>query len=132
MKNAIKEIEHTIYWFFKHKRDNKRASGALKIIEGYTGKTNSKLIKLANEYAVEVLGSKMYAPRLYVYAALQNKFVKGWIPDNYYKKQVATKTKGDYAAVSDRNFMTPLLFNEFKPLDLGWENLWTESQLAST
>jgi len=42
-----------------------------------------------DDYALEILGSKMYAPWLYVYTAYNQEFKEGWIPDNYFGYIVA-------------------------------------------
>ncbi|WP_298550693.1 sugar-transfer associated ATP-grasp domain-containing protein [uncultured Algibacter sp.] len=115
-----KDTKDNIRWHFRLKRSNKKALNALKIIEDYKGEINPKLVKLSNEYAKEVLGSKAYAPWLYVYAALQNKFEEGWIPDNYYNKEVVQRQKGEYGELADRNFITPLLFPKMETLNVGY------------
>lgn len=114
------ETKESINWYYRHKREKKRALKALHIIEGYQGKTNPKLIKLSNEYAKDVLGNKVHAPWLYVYSAFQDKFKEGWIPDSYYKKEVVPKLNGDYGKITDRNFITPILFSKTETLDLGY------------
>jgi hypothetical protein len=118
----MKNIENEIKWYFKHKRSKKRALNILKIIESYKGKTNPKLIKLSNEYAKDVYGSNVYAPWLYVYSAFQNQFHEGWIPENYYIKEIVPRQKGDYGKIADRNFMTSILFSKtnIDILDLGY------------
>ena len=83
----------------------------MKGIEADRGKTDERLIDLSNEYAAEVLGSKSYAPWLYVYSALNNNFKEGWIPDNYYGKIVVPALKGNYGAIADYNALTSRLFN---------------------
>ncbi len=83
-----------------HLIHRKLAKGALKTIEWEKGKTNKKIIKHADSYACEVLGSKIYAPWLYVYSALKGTFKEGWIPDNYYGQVVAPKIQGDYGRLS--------------------------------
>lgn len=116
----MNNLEQDLKWYFKHKRSKKRIIKILKTIEDYRGKTDSKLIKLCDEYANEVLGNKNYAPWLYIYAAVQNKFEEGWIPEDYYIKEVVPKTKGDYGKLADRNFMTPFLFSKIPSSDLGY------------
>ncbi|MBV7268522.1 sugar-transfer associated ATP-grasp domain-containing protein [Winogradskyella luteola] len=113
-------IEYKIKWHFKHKRSKKRALKILKTIESYRGKTNLKLIKQSNEYAKEALGDKRYAPWIYVYCAMQNRFKEGWIPDDYYKKEVVPRQKGDYGSLADRNFVAPLLFKTVDTLNVGY------------
>jgi hypothetical protein len=113
-------FKYNIYWHFKLKRSNSRALKALEIIEGYKGKINPKFRKLSDEYAKEVLGNKAYAPWLYVYSAMQNDFKEGWIPDNFYAKEVVPKLNGDYGKTVDRNFITPFLFSKVETLDIGY------------
>ena len=116
----MEQLKHDIYWHFKLKRSNGRALKALKIIESYNGKVSPKFRKLSDEYATEVLGNKAYAPWLYVYSAIQNRFEDGWIPDNYYAKEVVPKLNGDYGKVADRNFITPFLLPSMESLDVAY------------
>lgn len=116
----MENFKYNIYWHFKLKRSNGRALKALKTIESYRGKINPKFRKLSDEYATEVLGNEAYAPWLYVYSAFQNGFEDGWIPDNYYGKEVVPKLNGDYGKTADRNFITPLLFSKVKTLDVAY------------
>jgi len=113
-------LKYNIYWHFKLKRSNSRAMKALKKVENYRGTINPKFRKLSDEYAKEVLGNKMYAPWLYVYSAFQNDFKEGWIPDNYYNKEVVPKLNGYYGEIADRNFMIPFLFSEVETLDIAY------------
>ncbi|MDN3493427.1 sugar-transfer associated ATP-grasp domain-containing protein [Winogradskyella bathintestinalis] len=116
----MEQLKYDIYWRFKLKRSNSRALKALKKIESYKGKVNTKFQKLSNEYAIEVLGNKAYAPWLYVYCAMQNRFLEGWIPDNYYAKEVVPKLNGDYGKVGDRNFIIPFLLPQIDSLDIAY------------
>jgi len=113
-------IEYKIKWYFKHKRSKKRTYKILKKIEGHKGKTNPKLIKLCNEYAQDILGDKRHAYWLHVYTALQGRFIEGWIPDDYYKKEVVPILNGDYGEIADRNFVLPYIFNDVESLDLAY------------
>ncbi|WP_225034854.1 sugar-transfer associated ATP-grasp domain-containing protein [Winogradskyella sp. SM1960] len=116
----MEQLKYDIYWYFKLKRSNGRALKALNIIESYKGKLQPKLKKQSNEYASEVLGNKAYAPWLYVYSAFQNRFEDGWIPDNYYAKEVIPKLNGDYGKVADRNFIIPFLLSDIETLDVAY------------
>ncbi|MBU3028340.1 sugar-transfer associated ATP-grasp domain-containing protein [Zobellia galactanivorans] len=78
----------------------KSAFKALKNIEQDKGRLSPKTKKEAVLYAKETLGSKKYAPWLYVYAAISGGFKEGWIPDNYYRNRVIPKTQGDYGRIS--------------------------------
>ena len=116
----MENFKYNIYWHFKLKRSNSRALKALKKIEGYRGKLNPKFRKLSDEYAKEVLGNKAFSPWLYVYSAIQNDFKEGWIPDNYYQKEVIPTLNGDYGKIADRNFITPFLFPKAETLDVAY------------
>ena len=94
----------------------KSAYAILKSIEAVKGKTDPKLIKLSNEYALDVLGRKEFSPWLYVYSAIAQTFKDGWIPDDYYGKIVVPKLKGNYGDISNYNALTKRLFkSEFFP-----------------
>ncbi len=107
IKKLKKELSDRSY----HSRHKKNALKILKNIESEKGKTDSNLIELANKYAKDVLGSKKFAPWLYVYSAISEKFVEGWIPDNYYGKILVPKLKGNYGKIGDYNSLTNKLFN---------------------
>jgi len=76
------------------------AEKCLRELESVKGKTDKKLIKLSDEYAKEVLGSKWYASWLYVYFAVNNCFREGWIPDNYFGWVVLPVINGRYGKTS--------------------------------
>lgn len=93
-----------------HARHKKQAFKVLKDIESVKGKTDKKLIDSADIYAKEVLGSKRFAPWLYVYCAIRETFVEGWIPDNYYGRILVPKLKGNYGAIANFSSLTGRLF----------------------
>jgi hypothetical protein len=52
-------------------------------------KLSHRLKKQADDYAIQVLGKKLYAPWLYVYTLVSDgNFKEGWIPDNFFGKLV--------------------------------------------
>lgn len=110
MNNTIKKLILNYSERAYHSRSNKLALKTLKEIESENGKTDSKLIKLSDEYASDILGWKGYAPWLYVYSAMNQKFKEGWVPDNYFGKVVAPKLKGNYGVIADYNALTSHLF----------------------
>ena len=114
LKNAIEVISNKLY----HESHRKEAMGFLRNIEGERGKTDPKSLRLSLEYAKDVLGSKKYAPWLYVYSAIAGEFKEGWIPDNYYGNIVAPKLKGDYGNLDSRNMLTNLLIKPIQSLDI--------------
>ena len=109
-KSAKRLVKSYLDWSF-HLDHKKKAHKILKSIESVKGKTDPKLIKISDEYATDILGWEGYAPWLYVYSAMNNKFKEGWIPDNYYGKIVVPKLKGYYGTISEYNSLTSRLFN---------------------
>jgi hypothetical protein len=95
-------------------------------IESVKGKTDSKFIRLSNEYARDVLGWQGYAPWLYVYSAVAEKFKEGWIPDNYYGWVVVPKISGVYGEVCNLKSLSKKLFqsNVFPDLAYYVNGLW--------
>ncbi len=87
------------------------ASKALFHIENDKGKLSRALKVTTKEYAIEVLGSKKYAPWLNVYTALSGEFKEGWIPDNYYRKIVVPEIQGEYGQLSFLKTLNNTLFN---------------------
>ena len=86
----------------------------LKRIERAEGKLDPELRKLCDQYAVGILGSKKYAPWLYVYALIAGRFKEGWIPDNYYAGIVVPSMKGPYGYTSDlKGWQSSLLTTNF-------------------
>ena len=66
-----------------------QAERALRAMREHNGvQLTPTLRRVANAYAAEVLGSRRYAPWLHVYAAVQHRFVEGWLPDNYFGRVV--------------------------------------------
>lgn len=124
----IKKIYDKVSDIRYHNSHKKAATKALKNIESYRGKTDKKLIALSNEYAKDVLGSKKYAPWLYVYSAFTGTFKEGWIPDNYYGKVIVPKLKGDYGKIGNLNALHGALFDNSSFPDLFYRinGLWLD------
>lgn len=94
-----------------HLNQSKLANKILKGIEVSKGKTSNSDIKSCDDYSVDVLGHKHFAPWLYVYSAISGKFKEGWIPDNFYGLIVVPKLNGSYRKVSS---LKPLNFAIFQ------------------
>ena len=101
-----------------HRFFNQQALKGLKNIEKKKGKTNPKFIRLAKEYANDVLGNEKYSPWLFVYSAVAEEFKEGWIPPNFYGKEVVPRLIGDYGKISDRNPLTNRLLKINSSLDI--------------
>ena len=104
-KNLIQNVKDYRYFV----RQRKYAKEVLKSVESEKGKTDTKSIRLSTEYAKDVLGDKKYAPWLYVYSAMTGEFKEGWIPQNYFKRIVIPKLKGDYQMLGERNMIVDSL-----------------------
>ena len=112
-KSALRPVKSAIqaaFNYHSHWEYRVEAKSILRTLEGKFGKTSSSNIKLADEYAREVLGHSHYAPWLYVYTAIAGTFKEGWIPDNYYGSVVVPKLKGSYGDIAD---LKPLTFTIF-------------------
>jgi hypothetical protein len=66
---------------------------------------------MCDSYAIEVLGSHVYSPWLYVYSAFCGEFKEGWIPDNYYGSVVVPKyNSGEYGRLSSLKSLNRTIF----------------------
>ncbi|SDM55662.1 sugar-transfer associated ATP-grasp domain-containing protein [Kriegella aquimaris] len=95
-----------------HYISNRQAFKALEEVEKDNGKLTSKSKKIVDEYAVDILGWKGFAPWLYVYTAINGSFKEGWIPDNYYFKKVVPKIQGEYGKISFLKSLNNLIFQK--------------------
>ena len=77
-------------WRIYHKHHEQEALMAVQTIEKFNRqKLSHRLKKQADDYAIQVLGKKLYAPWLYVYTLVSDgNFKEGWIPDNFFGKLV--------------------------------------------
>jgi len=89
----IRDIQH-------HRMHRKHAFRILASLEKQIGKLSKNEKLDCDNYARQVLGSKKYAPWLYVYTKNQGQFKRGWIPDNYYGKVVLPNIKGEYGKIA--------------------------------
>lgn len=129
----------------KHRYHQRRNQEALQVLEYIKKNTNYELTekekKVIRDYAKEVLGSTVYSNGLYVYAAFNQKFVEGWIPDNYFGYVVNPKINKNIGEISDvktlskkllQTNMLPdryyLINNIFYDLDF---NIVNENQIKS-
>ncbi|QWX83333.1 hypothetical protein H0I23_12835 [Cellulophaga sp. HaHaR_3_176] len=103
-----------------HKISNAIATSTLQHLTEEKGIFSPLLKKRADEYALDVLGWKGFAPWLYVYSHFTGEFREGWIPDNYYAKIVIPKIQGDYGQVSMLKPLTNRLFEQRITPDLGY------------
>ena len=99
------------------------ARDRLRRIERLRGRTSPRDIRLCNEYAIEVLGGRRFAPWLHVYSAVAGVFREGWIPQNFYQSAVMHHVQGHYGAISSLKPLNTVLFsNENFPDLLSYVN----------
>lgn len=70
--------------------------------------------KQIKEYSKDIFGSDIFAPWLEVYTAYRGQFIAGWIPENYYRKDVA-RTLGSYNYLTGKLITRQLLGTESIP-----------------
>lgn len=68
------------------------------------------LKKKADDYAIQVLGKKEYAPWLYVYTLVSGSFKEGWIPDNFFGRCVYPKVNKALTAVPEFKTFSNIVF----------------------
>ena len=79
-----------------------------------------KTKKQCDNYAEDVLGSKVFAPWLYVYSLVRGEFREGWIPDNYFGRIVVPKVNGHLKNLANlKSFSNVVLRTDALP-DIGY------------
>lgn len=111
LKHFIKQSSEKALSVRYHRNSNKLAFAVLREIEVEKGKLSSTLRKCADDYAIDVLEWKGFAPWLYVYSAVRGNFEEGWLPDNYYGNVVIRKIQGDYGKISALKPLCNTLFH---------------------
>ena len=95
---------------------HQKAFAALKGMESNGKNLTPQLKRAADDYAVSVLGSRDYAPWLYVYATMQGRFREGWMPDNFYQLLVVPGITKGLAEITDmKSFSNVVLGTEALP-----------------
>jgi hypothetical protein len=102
-----------------HEAHAHEANQILKNIEPERGTPSKELIRVCDDYAIDILGDKKYAPWLYVYSTIAGQFKPGWIPDNFYGSQVIRNMKGHYGNCSSLKPLNSIFFQAKEFPDLG-------------
>ncbi len=102
-----------------HEAHANDVSQILKNIEPEHGTLSKHLIRECDDYAVNILGDKKYAPWLYVYSIISGQFKPGWIPDNFYGAQVIPNIKGHYGNCANLKPLNSIFFQAKEFPDLG-------------
>jgi hypothetical protein len=94
--------------------DDNHKRQALKTVDAIEKLNSTKLTpqlrKLADDYAVQVLGRIEYAPWLYVYSLVSGAFKEGWIPDNFFGRLVAPKVNNGLGSLTEYKSFTNVVF----------------------
>lgn len=101
-----------------HKRQAMNALKSIKKVSKYS--LSRKETRVCDEYSTDVLGSKKYAPWLYVYTAFNQEFREGWIPDNYFGSQVYRVINNQIGEISEVKTLTQKLLNTDLVPDVGY------------
>lgn len=112
-KKVLKSAGSLFYGYF----DKKEVMTLVPTIQEYSSqKLTPKLKKIADEYSIDVFGSRRYSPWLYIYALVHGKFQEGWIPDNFYGEFVLPKINKELGAVAKfKSFSNVVLKTEALP-----------------
>jgi len=94
-----------------HRHHRQQANIRLATIEAARGKTDPAQVRLAQDYAADVLGWKGYAPWLVTYTAMAGTFKEGWMPDNYFGKVVLPTLNGSLGAITASKSITGRFFD---------------------
>lgn len=111
VKEQVKKIRSEMRKKPYHEDHRRQALQILKNVEPEKGRLSQHLIKKCDQYAEDVLGSKVYAPWLYVYTIFANEFKEGWIPDDFYGEVVVPKLKGGYGKIASLKPLNSLVFS---------------------
>lgn len=113
---TVERAQNDLLMRVRSRLNSRIAAKVLKSIEAAKGPLPGHLKAQADAYAADVLGSKSYAPWLYVYSAIAGEFREGWIPDNYYMSVVLPAIEGRYGGLSDMRSMTARVFGHEKEI----------------
>ena len=99
----------------------RNAMERLSVLERHDGKPLApRLRRQADAYAREVLGSKAYAPWLYVYAKGRGEFVEGWLPDNFFARVVIPNVNGVLRYMASLKTFTSTVLDSSSIPDVGY------------
>jgi hypothetical protein len=79
-----------------------------------------KMKKSADDYSVEVFGSKRYALWLYVYALVRGQFVEGWLPDNFFQRFVMPHINKQLRHMTDYKSFSNVVLRTTALPDIGY------------
>lgn len=111
MKLILKKFYQNFKEYNQNKNFNNDAFFYLKNLENINGKLDRSLIKICDEYAIDIFKSKVYAPWLYVYTAMHKEFKEGWIPDNYFGLKILPKINGNYGKIASLRPLNKKVFD---------------------
>ena len=104
-----------------HRRHKATALKAIAQIASNGGGTPTpQQRRTAQDYAVEVLGSPVYAPWLLVYTLIRGEFREGWIPANFFGRQVVPRLNKHLGEATNIKTLTNLILRTDALPDLAY------------
>lgn len=116
----VERVESDLRMRIRSRRNCRTAAAALTSIQAAQGMLPKRIRAQADDYAADVLGSRRFAPWLYVYSAIAGEFREGWIPDNYYLSVVLAAISGRYGELSDMRSLNARIFGHEQIPDRGY------------
>jgi hypothetical protein len=117
VKQAAQHVMVRRYDIF-HQR---QAMAAVAAIQRHNAVVLTRHLKAqADDYAVQVLGGKRFAPWLYVYSLIAGEFKEGWIPDNYFGRIVCPTINNGLDQLTHYKTFTNVVFNTDALPDVGY------------
>ena len=108
-------------WHGYDLRHKRKAMEAVRVIQKHNSqKLTEKLKKTVDDYSIEVLGSKKFAPWLYVYTLVKGEFREGWIPDNFFGRLVSPEINKRLRVVPEFKTFSNIVLNTETLPDLGY------------
>ena len=117
INNMAGRIVNTARAYFYDRFHEEEAMKALQVMQEHNHeRLTSGLKKSADDYSVEIFGSRRYTPWLYVYAVFRGDFKQGWIPDNFFGRLVCPGINKELQAVTSfKSFTRVVLKTELLP-----------------
>lgn len=111
-----------------------RVEHGLQVLASQGRNLSTQDSKKVEEYAVEVLGAKDFAPWLKLYTAFRGEFLEGWIPDNYLGRVICPAINGDLKGLSSYKTLSKQLLRTDALPDIAYriKGTWLTAERLGT
>ena len=111
-----------------------RVENGLRVLASQGKGLSSTNTKKVEEYSLEVLGGKEFAPWLKLYTAFRGEFLEGWIPDNYLGRVICPAINGDLKEISSYKTLSKMMLGTDSLPDLAYRinGTWLTSERSET